>query len=227
MGFCGILESGSGMAPVKQIVLPEIKRERLAAPMSKKKPITVLNADHEELESTYVRRAQGLVMKGRARFIDENTIILEEKDVPPCPPDKNNKIIAGDRVDLRKTQSNTPVGVSRLEDKIMDNKIFTNNDINEEDVENCTVTGKLTDVEIFEELKLMRAQLLDSHELELVYKAISDAINFITCCGDCNVDLNDVHNGTMSTIINVNSDREETIRKLMDIYSSLLEKISK
>ncbi len=172
------------------------------APIENNQPIAVLNAAYETIGSTYVKRAKGLVKKGRARFIDENTIVLEDKDVPPCPPDIN------------------------LEDK-MDEKIIINNEVNEEDVENCTVTGKLTDVEIFEELKLMREQLLDSHELELVYKAISDATNFVTCCGDCNVDLNDVHNSAMSAITNVNSGREETIRNLLDIYSSMLKKISK
>ena len=44
------------------------------------KNIRVVDAQGNELEATYPRRAKGLVKNGRARFIDENTICLA------CPP---------------------------------------------------------------------------------------------------------------------------------------------
>ncbi|MBE5766840.1 MAG: hypothetical protein E7335_06730 [Clostridiales bacterium] len=45
-----------------------------------KKTITVVDKDGTIYESTYPKRAKGLMKKGRARFIDENTICLA------CPP---------------------------------------------------------------------------------------------------------------------------------------------
>lgn len=46
------------------------------------KNIRVVDAQGNELEATYPKRAKGLVKQGRARFIDENTICLA------CPPDE-------------------------------------------------------------------------------------------------------------------------------------------
>ena len=45
------------------------------------KNITVIDDFGKEYEATYPKRARGLVKKGRARFVDENTICLA------CPPD--------------------------------------------------------------------------------------------------------------------------------------------
>ncbi len=86
-------------------------------------------------------------MKGRARFIDDNTIVLADYGSVPCPPD---------------------IYVYQEDNNKMNENIILKNDINDEAVENCVTTGKLTDVEIFKELKLIRTQLLDSHELKLV-----------------------------------------------------------
>jgi len=48
------------------------------------KNIKVVDANGNEYEATYPKRAKGLVKNGRARFIDENTICLA------CPP--NNEL---------------------------------------------------------------------------------------------------------------------------------------
>lgn len=45
------------------------------------KNVRVIDKDGNEYEATYPKRAKGLVKKGRARFVDENTICLA------CPPD--------------------------------------------------------------------------------------------------------------------------------------------
>ena len=45
------------------------------------KNISVIDEKGNEYEATYPKRAKGLVKKGRARFVDENTICLA------CPPD--------------------------------------------------------------------------------------------------------------------------------------------
>lgn len=45
------------------------------------KNISVIDEFGNEYEATYPKRARGLVKKGRARFVDENTICLA------CPPD--------------------------------------------------------------------------------------------------------------------------------------------
>ena len=44
------------------------------------KNVNVVDSQGNKYEATYPKRAQGLVKKGRARFIDENTICLA------CPP---------------------------------------------------------------------------------------------------------------------------------------------
>jgi hypothetical protein len=46
------------------------------------KNITVIDEQGREYGATWPKRANGLVKKGRARFVDENTICLA------CPPDK-------------------------------------------------------------------------------------------------------------------------------------------
>lgn len=51
--------------------------------------IKVLDKNGNELEPTYPKRARGLVKKGRARFIDDSTIVLEETQsnkTEACPP---------------------------------------------------------------------------------------------------------------------------------------------
>ena len=45
--------------------------------------IVVVDEQGNEYEATYPKRAKGLVKKGRARFVDENTICLA------CPPNEN------------------------------------------------------------------------------------------------------------------------------------------
>ncbi len=193
--------------------------------MENNQPIAVLNAANEKIGSTYVKRAKGLVKKGRARFIDENTIVLADSGIPPCPPDKTNKIIAGDRVDLDYAKSNLPAGVSppRQEDKMNELAIIKNNAENEEIV-NCQTTGKLTDAEIFEELKLMREQLIDSHTtLEFFLSTIKDITEYTTSNPDY-ANINDIHNSSVSIINNINNAREETIRRLIDVYSILIQK---
>ena len=50
------------------------------------KTVKVVDETGKEYEATYFKRAQGLVKKGRARFIDENTICLV------CPPNQNDLI---------------------------------------------------------------------------------------------------------------------------------------
>ena len=52
--------------------------ERGTAPITKN--IRVIDAQGNEYEATYLRRAKGLVKNGRARFIDEHTLCLA------CPP---------------------------------------------------------------------------------------------------------------------------------------------
>ena len=64
------------------------------------KNIFVVDEQGNQYEATYLKRAKGLVKKGRARFIDENTICIA------CPPeyeseDKNmseNKSLAADEM---------------------------------------------------------------------------------------------------------------------------------
>ena len=63
----------------------------------------VVDENGNEISSTYVKRAKGLVKKGRARFIDENKICLTYDSENPCPPSID------------------------LEDNIMDEKIIIGN----------------------------------------------------------------------------------------------------
>ncbi len=216
--------------------------------MKKKKPIKVLDAEQKKIGTTYSHRAQGLVMKGRARFIDENTIILDE-GIPPCPPDKTNKIIAGDRVDLQKTQSNTPVGVSRLEDKMMKELAIDNNEIVENGFGEIVETGKnveaeeiavveetvdvsedetevcenVTEAEILDELNALAECLTTSHVITDANWAIVTGTNHILnnpgeLEDGCLQDLKD-------TINRITINFHTPICKLMDVYNALLARI--
>lgn len=49
------------------------------------KNISVIDMQGNVYEATYPKRAKGLVKKGRARFVDENTICLA------CPPDQTEE----------------------------------------------------------------------------------------------------------------------------------------
>lgn len=51
------------------------------------KCMTVIDLQGNVYEPTYPKRAKGLVKKGRARFVDENTICLT------CPPDVREEIV--------------------------------------------------------------------------------------------------------------------------------------
>ncbi len=48
--------------------------------------IKVFDKNGNELEPTYPKRARGLVKKGRARFIRDDAIVLEEVNTEACPP---------------------------------------------------------------------------------------------------------------------------------------------
>ena len=50
------------------------------------KNIVVVDANGNQYEATYPKRAKGLVKSGRARFIDEKTIMLR------CPPNSKNEL---------------------------------------------------------------------------------------------------------------------------------------
>ncbi len=59
------------------------------------KNVIVVDENGKEYETTYPKRAKGLVKNGRARFIDENTICLA------CPPDnelEDNKMSENKKV---------------------------------------------------------------------------------------------------------------------------------
>ena len=49
------------------------------------KNISVIDMQGNVYEATYPKRAKGLVKKGRARFVDENTICLA------CPPEQTEE----------------------------------------------------------------------------------------------------------------------------------------
>jgi hypothetical protein len=53
---------------------------KVKAPMEKN--VTVLDEQGRNYGATWPKRAEGLVKKGRARYVDERTICLA------CPPDK-------------------------------------------------------------------------------------------------------------------------------------------
>ncbi len=191
------------------------------SPMENNQPIAVLNAANEKIGSTYVKRAKGLVKKGRARFIDENTIVLADSGISPCPPDIN----------------------VYQEDKMMNElAIIKNNAENEENVD-CQKNGNLTDAEIFEELKLVRESLMDSETLSLFLNTINATTGIVAsnAAGDesyveingekasspVKVNFNDLQNSAMGTINNINNAREETIRRLIEVYAVLIQKNNK
>ncbi len=74
------------------------------------KKISVMDETGREYEATYPKRARGLVKKGRARFVDENTICLA------CPPAIQEDIDMTDlnhknKADERQTEAKAAEGV--------------------------------------------------------------------------------------------------------------------
>lgn len=70
------LRNGDGTHTIKQT--PQVNNKGMI-PIEKN--ISVIDENGNEYEATYPKRAKGLVKKGRARFVDDNTICLA------CPPD--------------------------------------------------------------------------------------------------------------------------------------------
>lgn len=70
------MRRGDGTHPQKQT--PQVNNKGMI-PIEKN--ISVIDELGNEYEATYPKRAKGLVKKGRARFVDDNTICLA------CPPD--------------------------------------------------------------------------------------------------------------------------------------------
>ena len=63
---------------ITQNAVPQVNNKGMI-PIEKN--ISVIDENGNEYEATYPKRARGLVKKGRARFVDDNTICLA------CPPD--------------------------------------------------------------------------------------------------------------------------------------------
>jgi len=70
-----------GTAPIiKNRYLLQVKKTRGMIPIEKN--IIVIEEQGNEYEATYLKRANGLIKKGRARFVNDTTICLV------CPPDE-------------------------------------------------------------------------------------------------------------------------------------------
>ncbi len=189
--------------------------------MKKKKPIKVLDAEQKKIGTTYSHRAQGLVMKGRARFIDENTIILDE-GIPPCPPDIDKNL---EDIKMKELAIDTNEIVENGFGEIVE----TGKNVEAEEAvveEAAEVSVGVTEAEIFEELKLISDKLTDFRAHNYAFSCISSTVCSI--CGSKNnndEDINECINIAVDTIKYISTVREESIMKLIDIYSAMLNKL--
>ncbi|MDR1706362.1 MAG: hypothetical protein LBS19_17050 [Clostridiales bacterium] len=78
-------------------------------PIANNGTISVLNARRQPIGVTYPKRAKGLVKKGRARYLGEMTIMLDEDAATARPP-----------VDLKESEDKMD-NISLSPDKIIDN----------------------------------------------------------------------------------------------------------
>ncbi len=186
--------------------------------MKKKKPITVLDAEQKKIGTTYSHRAQGLVMKGRARFIDENTIILDE-GIPPCPPDIN---VNQEDIEMKELAIDTNEIVENGFGEIVETG--KNVEAKEAVVEEAAeVSVGVTEAEIFEELKLIRDRLTDFRAHNYALTSIATAVCSI--CGSENNNDEDINECINIAADNISTAREDSINMLIDIYSAMLEKL--
>ncbi len=204
----------------------QTKRERSV--MKKKKPITVLDAEQKKIGTTYSHRAQGLVMKGRARFIDENTIILDDKEVPPCPLDINinledkmmkelaidtNEIVEngfGEIVETGKNVEAEEIAVENVEETV---------GVADDETEVCE---NVTEAEILDELNELLEDISDSSLNMDSYKAMTDSVvNLMITNGV----TESVLHSLSATIEEITTAYHNTLRKLIEAYNVLLERI--
>ncbi len=114
----------------------------------------------------------------------------------------------------------------------MDEKIIINNEANDEcgsydeSAEICN-EKKVTEADIFEELKIIREKLTDFNAQSYLYGCIERATSSICESENENIDVTACIDVAINDFESISKAREESIRKLMDLYSSMLEKISK
>ena len=164
----------------------------------------VVDENDNKIGMTYKKRAKGLIKKGRARFIDENKICLFAPRVSPCPPS---------------------IDLTNLEDNKMDEKIIINQSSESKMAEEIysNEEGKLTEREIFEELKLMREAITDSSSLASVLETVTAVSRYDS---DMEYDVNDAINESLATIRDINNRREDTIIKLLDLYQDIFNRVN-
>lgn len=98
--------------------------------MSKEKTITILGVDNKVVGTTYPKRAEGLVKKGRAKWIDDLTIqMLDEEKITLSDSGIHLKSSSGSSVDIDDTGIHTNGSNSSVD--INEEKVFSNSVVND------------------------------------------------------------------------------------------------
>lgn len=170
----------------------------------------VVDEQGNEYEATYPKRAKGLVKNGRARFVGENKICLAR---PPeqilednkMTDKKDHEIIESAKAAARSAKEFTDAYEAEMS-KLMNDK----------------ETGQLTAKGIFTQLTVLQKQLTESSYTSLHHlsEAISAAVEDRE---DADVEISE----QITDICDVFKTREETLRKLLDVYEKMYEDIKK
>ena len=203
-----------------------------------------------EYEATYPKRAKGLVKNGRARFVDENKICLacppDKHMEEPNMADKKQKEITepakavaqtpkeftdayeaelskltNDKGTVRPTDETHNEIVESAKAAARSAKEFTDAyEAEMSELTNDKGTGQLTARELFTQLTVLQKQLTESSGASLYH--VSDAITAIV---EGTEDGNSEIAEKITNICYVFKAREETLRKLLDVYEKMYDDV--
>ena len=167
------------------------------------KTVHVVDEAGNRYEATYLKRAQGLVKKGRARFIDENTICLV------CPPNQND-FISEDKT-MENTMKHTDDTIETTAQTVEENKIL----LPETDDPECIRFTNAHNINYC--LKKIDEIKQETESIESVVKSIA-SIESLACPSGGTAE------GQAKAILEVFRLREETNQKKIDFYRDMIER---
>ena len=170
------------------------------------KNISVIDETGKKYEATYPKRAKGLVKKGRARFVDENTVCLA------CPPNilEDTKMSDNNiKTQVDETAEPNEVAAEAVE------KIEEIEKIDETTGKKSSSEPELTVGYILSQIEKIQ------QDNEHIFKALTDLENLVINDG-----VGDIANqAKCEAVRDVAVHREATNQKLIDFYMKLYDDI--
>ena len=166
------------------------------------KNVVVIDEQGNKIGATFPKRAKGLVKKGRARFVDENTICLA------CPP---KEFLEDNKMNNNINESVEKIIINTIEE----------NDISEEDIDETEVKP-LTSREIFEQIKKLQEDKLKSPLNS--FDKLAGTVGMIF---DQEAQENEDRVKVVELLTDAFNSREETTWKILKLYEKMQEDVAK